>query len=276
MKIRLQMVLWCSLLLGITPWVRVAGATGEFIETLATGHINWTQGTVVAQAVGTVEQAMDNLLQIALRVRVDAKSNVLDIAGLNPKVWTEVTEMAYASNVVARDKCLDGLTRVTVQMNMLGGFSQLLLPTEIKQVEPIKPLNGKLPIPETPTNPTDPASASPPYKAFTGLIVDARGIDVKPAMVPVLMDERGKDVYSPAFISREFAVQQGVCQYVRHSDRLANSTRVGPNPLWVKGLRAAGNETCDIVISNADASKIHGASAHLGFLKQCRVIIVVD
>jgi hypothetical protein len=92
----------------------------------------------------------------------------------------------------------------------------------------------------------------------------------------VLLDENGREVYSSAFVSREYAVQQGVCQYMRIPDDLANLVRVAPKPLCVKGLRTGPAASCDIVISNADASRLRGASSHLSFLKQCRVIILMD
>ena len=95
-------------------------------------------------------------------------------------------------------------------------------------------------------------------------------------MVPVLMDESGQEVYGPAYVSREFAVQRGMCRYVRGMDDSANLPRVAPNPLFVKGLRTEAKGSCDIVISNADASKLRGVSSHLEFLKQCRVVIVLD
>ena len=119
-----------------------------------------------------------------------------------------------------------------------------------------------------------PVGAEP--DAYTGLIVDARGIGAKPAMVPVLVDENGKEVYGSAFVSREYAVQQGVCQYLRILGDAANLVRVAPKPLWVKGLRTSNSAACDIVISNADASRLRGTSSHLSFLKQCRVIILMD
>ena len=95
-------------------------------------------------------------------------------------------------------------------------------------------------------------------------------------MVPVLMDESGQEVYGPAYVSREFAVQRGMCRYIRGMDDSANLPRVAPNPLFVKGLRTVSKGSCDIVISNTDASKLRGASSHLEFLKQCRVVIVLD
>ena len=95
-------------------------------------------------------------------------------------------------------------------------------------------------------------------------------------MVPVIVDEKGREVYGPAFASREFAVQEGMCGYSRDIQAANQDPRVIGNPLTVKGLRTADELSATIVISNADATKIKSASEHLSFLKKCRVIILVD
>jgi hypothetical protein len=94
----------------------------------------------------------------------------------------------------------------------------------------------------------------------------------------MLVDENNEEVYGAAFVSREFAVQQGMCGYARFTEtaRDVNSRRVGQRPLIIKGLRRSSRGPCDIVISNSDAAKIRSASAHLAFLKQCRVVVLSD
>lgn len=275
MKFRLTLVLlW--LLTGVNP---VAGQTDipvDFIEQLSTGSINWTSGSVTAAGIGSVDSATRNVLQTALQVRMNADYRVIDVTRPNVNLQIEVEEMASAAEIIGQKTLPDGNTEVTVKMELFGGFAQLLLPTDIKQVESIKPLSQSQ---ETATEGVAASvghRSSPEPDTYTGLIVDARGIGAQPAMVPVLLDENGKEVYSPAFVSREYAVQQGVCKYMRILGDSANLARVAPKPLWVKGLRTRTAASCDIVISNADASRLRGASSHLSFLKQCRVIFLMD
>lgn len=257
----------------------VAGQTDipvDFLEQLSTGSINWTSGSITATGIGSVDNAVRNVLQTAFQVRMNADCRVIDLTRPNVNLQIEVEEMASAAEIIGQKTLPDGRTEVTVKMELFGGVAQLLLPTDIKQVESIKPLSQLQEIT------TQGGAASVGHRSgaepdtYTGLIVDARGIGAKPAMVPVLVDENGKDVYSPAFVSREYAVQQGVCLYMRILDDSANVARVAPKPLWVKGLRTRTAASCDIVISNADASRLRGASSHLSFLKQCRVIILMD
>jgi FMN phosphatase YigB (HAD superfamily) len=111
---------------------------------------------------------------------------------------------------------------------------------------------------------------------FTGLIIDATGINVTPSMVPVVLDENGRKVFGPAFMSRESAVQYGTSEYEKEIERAKQNPRVGNNPLIIKGLRTDGSENTNIIISNSDALVLRSKPEHLAFLKKCQVIIVID
>jgi hypothetical protein len=170
----------------------------------------------------------------------------------------------------------DGTVEVTMQMSLMGGFAQLILPMEIKQVESIRPVSPvhKEPLPPI-VEPSTPAP-KPVSEVFTGMVIDARGINARPAMAPKILNENGEEVYGSAYVSREFAVQQGMSGYAKDLTAAQSNPRVTNSPLTVKGLRTEGHGRSDIIISNADASRLRSASEHLSFLKKCRVMIVVD
>jgi hypothetical protein len=276
MKFRLTLMLLLWLLAGVNS---VAGQTeipADFIESLSTGSINWTRGSVTASGIGSVDKAARNAVETAFMVRMNAKSRVADVTRPNVSLRTEVEEMASAAEIIRQRTLDDGRTEITVTMELFGGFAQLLLPADIKQVESIKPFSKSQSTAEQRAAASVERKQSTDPDTYTGLIIDARGIGAKPAMAPVVLDENGEEVYGSAFVSREYAVQQGICQYMRILGDSANLVRVAPKPLWVKGLRTQTAAGCNIVISNADASRLRGASSHLSFLKQCRVIILMD
>ena len=93
---------------------------------------------------------------------------------------------------------------------------------------------------------------------------------------PKILDERGQEVYGSAYVSREYAVQQGMAGYAKDLTASQTNPRVTDRPLTVKSLKTEGAGQSDLIISNADADMIRGASENLSFLKQCRVMIVVD
>ncbi|MGH7453701.1 MAG: hypothetical protein ACRENG_20295, partial [bacterium] len=111
---------------------------------------------------------------------------------------------------------------------------------------------------------------------FTGLILDAKGLGLMPAMAPKVVDENGVEIYGSRYVSREFAVQQGMVGYDKDVNAARNNQRVTNNPLVIKALRAAGNNKTDLVVANADAQRIHGAAQTQNFLDKCRLIFIVD
>ena len=108
------------------------------------------------------------------------------------------------------------------------------------------------------------------------MVVDARGIQAVPVLAPRILDENLEEVFGPAYVSREFAVQHGIVRYTTDKWKAKFDLRVSDNPLIVKALKTLWPGRCDFIISNADAAKLRSASEHLAFLKGCRVIIVMD
>jgi hypothetical protein len=106
--------------------------------------------------------------------------------------------------------------------------------------------------------------------------VDARGLGVRPAIAPKIVNEDGKEVYGSAWISRDYAVREGMVGYLKDPIAAQTNPRVTDRPLMVKALRVSGDGRVDLMIANADAAMLHGVSQNLSFLEKCRVIILVD
>lgn len=260
----------------------------DFIEQTMKGSINWSEGIVQAVGIGTPSEkhygkpsarpmamraakldAMRNILEVINGVRIDGTTIVRDYAVESDIIRSKVEGMVQGAEVVKQEYLSDGTIEITMAMSLRGGFSQLVLPDEIKPLESIKPMTPMMPAqPETPMGPSS--------AVYTGLIVDARGLSARPAMSPKIIDENGQEVYGSAFVSREYAVQQGMSGYAKDITAAMSNQRVTDNPITVKGLRTEGPGRSDIVISNADASTLRSASENLSFMKKCRVMIVVD
>jgi len=251
----------------------------EAIEYKQNGYINWTTGIVQAKGFGTPlkkssgnasvsnmkvlsdskNSARHNMLKIIQTVRIDSVKKARNYATINDSVAKQLEEIILKAqeNEKMRKYLSDGTVEVYLQLSLYGGFAQLFLPQEIKQIESIKQvaIKGKKSF-------SQPSKTSD-LKKYTGLVVDTTGISVNPAMAPRLLDEDGKEVYGSAFASREFAVQKGMSGYSKDLKTAKTSPRVENNPLSVKGLRTTGPGNCDIVISNADASILRSSSEHL-------------
>lgn len=277
--------------------VYVAGFCAEsigLVEEKETGLIDWANGTAQAKGISTpietdagksstnspkaLSEAKNNarrkLLETVKRIQIASKLSVGDIADRNKTVMTQIQEMVYDAAEIEKSRkyMSDGSVEVSLQLNLHGGFAQLILPKEIRQIETIKQLK-----PGEKSSAVKPnASSEGASDIYTGLLVDARNIEAIPALVPKLFDENLAEVFGPAFVSREFVVQQGMVAYYTDIQAAKADSRISNHPLIVKALRTDWPSRCNIVISNADASKLKSASDHLVFLKEARVVIVLS
>jgi hypothetical protein len=184
--------------------------SNEAIEYTQNGHINWTTGIIQAKGVGTPlkkssgnasvsnmkilsdskNNARHNMLKIIQNVRIDSIKKARNYATINDSVAKQLEEIIYEAreNETMRKYMSDGTVEVYLQLSLYGGFAQLFLPEEIKQIESIKQIavGGN--------NSSSQPSKTSDLKNYTGLVVDTTGISVNPAMALRLLDEDGKEV----------------------------------------------------------------------------------
>jgi hypothetical protein len=105
-------------------------------------------------------------------------------------------------------------------------------------------------------------------------VIDGRGLGLRPALLPRIVDSEGQEIYVGQVATRTNAVEQGVAGYARDVNAAANNFRVTDNPAVMKGLRASGSARTDIVVGQADARMLRQLGGKGDFLQYCRVIIV--
>jgi hypothetical protein len=108
-------------------------------------------------------------------------------------------------------------------------------------------------------------------KTNTGLVIDARGLKVTPALSPRLLDDAGKALYSVDSLSADARKVSGVASYVQSLDEAKKSLKAGDKPLVLKASKATGT---DLQLDPADAQKLLATNA--GFLAEGRVVIVTN
>jgi len=280
MKSGLRLAVLLVLLL-VIPGFFTGALAQSFVQNIGEGTVNWTKGVIQGKGIGAPPEkfygkpnarpmairaakivALRNILETVNGVRIDSNTVVKDFAVQSDMIRSQVEGMVRGAREVNVEYLSDGTVEVIMEISMFGSFSQLLLPETVMDVPAETP--GAEP------------GAAPSSDVLTGLVVDARGLGVRPAMAPKVLDETGQEVYGSAFVSREFAVQQGMSGYAKDLGSAKQNQRVTANPLVVKGLRVEGPGQCDIVISNTDAVRLRNSSADLSFLEKCRVMIVVD
>ena len=246
----------------------------------SSGKVDWTTGVITAVGIGAppaqpanaaqaramAERAAQvvayrNLLEVLKGVRVDSTTTVENFMVTSDVIRTEVSGIIQGAMIMDKKYMSDGSVEVTVGMKLTGALADTLLPKG----------------PQTPpTGLTGTLAPATPGQIYTGLIVDARGLGVRPAMAPKIRNEDGKEVYGSAWISRDYAVREGMVGYLKDPVAAQTNPRVTDKPLMVKALKASGDARVDMVIANADAAMLHNAAQNLSMLEKCRVIILVD
>ena len=270
--------------------------SNDAVQQVDNGAMNYSNGFVVATGIGAISplaqnpgmaratavraakvDAMRNLLEAVMAVTVSSETTVRGAAIENDVVKTSVEGMVKGARM--RDIDGDGRgsnsdirylsdTSIEIEMEVhMSGISEVILPAAGFAPAPA-PTAGGAPAPAAP--------AAPRPGTVTGLIVDARGLGLRPAMSPKVLDQNGGVVYGPGNFTREFAVKFGVAGYSKNLEQAQQDPRVVGNPMVVKGVGVQGANKADLVLAAGDVSRVKGADSSGKFLSNCKVMILID
>jgi hypothetical protein len=295
MKSRYTFVVIISLLLLFTGIgiCQDKASTADVVDKVSQGNINWSTGYIEAVGIGALPDnlirkinarpialreakadALRNLLEITKGVQVDSANAIKDITVGSDVVDTQVNGLVKGAEVIYYQYMPDGRAEVKLRIPLYGNLAQIIMPLAMA-----KPPAAPAPTESIPA-PAIKAPESPSVSVvYTGMVVDARGIQARPAMFPRIFDEDGREVYGLANVDREYAEKQGIkgiSGYTRDLTAAQTNQRVTANPITVKAVRTSGPGKSDIVISNTDARNIRFSAESATFMKQCKVMIVLD
>ncbi|MBI5526605.1 MAG: hypothetical protein HY897_09740 [Deltaproteobacteria bacterium] len=236
--------------------------TGKTITVTGSASPNLSKGAVVpAQVRLGTERAAEldayrKILEIVKGVNVDSQSTVGASMQASPEVKARVEGLIKGMKRVGEPKYYaDGGVDVFVQITLDGPVTEAV----------VKPPEKKA---ETAQAPAPPKEA----EKWTGLIVDARGLKLVPALAPRIVDDAGKEIYGPGGIEPEVLKSSGMVAYFLNLESAKKNAKVTDNPVVVKAQKLVENGKCDLVLGKDDAAKVAGTP----FLKKGRVVVVVD
>jgi len=242
-----------------------------YIEAVGTGappeqYYGKPQARPMALRAAQVD-AYRNLLEVVQGVQIDARTTVKDFAVESDVINTAISGMVKGAQISKKEYMSDGTVEVTVRMP-LSGVAKAIIPRAIAD-DKKEDMKDHKPAPFS-------KKPAPKDEVYTGLVIDGRGLQARPAMSPKVFDEKGAEVYGTLIVKKDYAVQQGICGYARDLNTAQVNARVTANPLTVKAVSAQGAGMSEFVISNEDANKIRSARENLTFLEKCRVMVVLD
>jgi hypothetical protein len=265
---------WVSLLFAQIQPVSIPDNQG-------TGNIDWSKRLIFITGIGAPNPDLPSAAQRPAAIRAAqqvALRNALEtIKGICLNSSTTVSNYMTQSDIVSSNVngyvngfeqdgetkyMSDGSVEISMKIPLdgVGGLGKMLYDPSVPQMPSVKFEN-----------------TNHKKTIFSGLIIDCRGLKVKPALSPKVLDESGREVYGSAYVSREWAIKNGMVGY---SKDLANATklidRIGNAPGQIKALKTTGNNGTDIIISNKDANDVRSTSENLKFLSECRIVFVID
>ena len=253
---------------GLMVWVSAAWAADPIIEKLEHGEINWTDKTVVATGSGAPDLKLKNVAQVRLAAeraaKVDAYRNIVEAlkgvkitaektgqsALADRQVRTQVEGILRQCKTVDTRYYSDGGVDVVLRCSLDGGLGITLAPSREQKV--VKK-GGEA--------------------TYSGLIVDAAGTKLQPALAPRVLDDAGKEIYASSMVGPSFLRRHGAVAFARTVQEAKENARVGKKPLVIRAA-ALSDVPSEVQISAEDAQKIAGVDQT--FLAEARVVIVTD
>ncbi|WP_035251158.1 hypothetical protein [Desulfocurvus vexinensis] len=278
---------------------------GPYQEQSPAGVIDWEAGTVTARGQGVAPAGVDgqeqaqalarraatmtarrSLFGLLCDMQIDSASTVCMAMNADGRVAARVQGLVQNSHLVDAAPLPDGPVVVTVDLGLRGALADALLPPASRfgaragAAAQAQPAPGAAPAPgaEPGATPGPEADAPPaePMAPYTGLVVDARGLGARPALVPRLVDGQGRELYGPGSVSRELAVGSGLAVYVRDPGTAVAHSRVAGNPLVLRARAASGPGRTDLVLPDEAAEGLLALPEAARLLAQARVLLVLD
>jgi hypothetical protein len=200
-----------------------------------------------------VQAARQRLLETLGQLQVTAGHTIAETVQEVPEKQQALAGLVAEAEVIATRYLPQDMVESTVQLPVFGRLAMLFWPHPAAAAT---------------------TAASATGGVYTGIIIDARGLAVQPALFPRLVDESGQTLYTPMQVDATLAAQRGYVAYASTVDSPQLEVRVGKQPLILRARRVLGPARVDVVVNQADAAQLQGSEALRLLLTQCRVVIV--
>ncbi len=274
-------------------WSGDSKLTVQGMGVAPTTAVNSIQARMLARRAAVVD-AYRQLAELVKGVNVDSETTVENMMVSSDVTRTKVSALIQGARIVSEQAVEGGGYTVTMEMSVFGASNSLAgavftpnttqtaFPAPDASVPASTPSSVQVNVQVTPgtaaTTGTTPvmgssAAAAPAGKAiggYTGLIVDCRGLGLKPVMSPVIKNANGEPIYGYKNLDSATVIQNGMAGYTTD---IANAARAGKNPLIVKAI-GLDNHNGNPILSVADANRVLIENGATGFLDRTNVVFV--
>ena len=224
--------------------------------------------------VAAEQVAMRNLLRLVETTLLDSETTVQDGMLESDRIRTKIKGQIRQVQMVGAPRYMsDGSVSVTMKMQMREVIKVLAEDPRIKAFSAPHEIQAPQALGSTSTAGSSTSTAS---GVFTGLLIDARGTEISPALSPKVLNEDGDVIYGFADVDRQFSLEQGMMGYLKDPQAARSNERIKDRPFEIKALHSSGKNNADLVISNADGVRLRQMNREQSFLREARVMVVLD
>ena len=228
---------------GIINW-ETRYITSKGIVAATSNATNSSQRKLLARR-GAIVDAQRNLMEIIKGIRIDSTTTVSDHM-INEAVRAEVKGSLKNFEVI--DEKWDGeVYEVTMRVPM-GKTYKIFK----------KPGNTTLP---------DRKATQPKQLKYTGLVIDARSLNLVPAIFTNIYDEDGRKICGP--IHPVYRVSAKNINNIKEE-------RIGTNPLRIAAKNTVDPNNIDLVISKENLKKMKQMLVGTDIFPKKKVVILID
>lgn len=255
--------------------------------------VNVAQARIMARRAAVVD-GWRQLAETVKGVDIDSETTLEMNMVTSDVVRSKMSASIKGARVVEEHMEPDGAYVVTMEVPMFGVSGSVAaaampkpevveaFPKPVADVAPAAPVTHSVHVDVTVnTQESVPApvkgssaAAAPSGKAvgnFTGVIVDCRGLGLKPVMSPVIKNANGQPIYGYKNLDYDGVIANGMAGYT--SDMNHGVARAGAHPLVVKAV-SLDNHNGNPVLSVADANRVLIENGATGFLDKTNVVFV--
>lgn len=266
-----------------------------YVESQSGASLQWGNGDATARvAVEPLSDVIDpiqsrsmairaaaitarrQLLEAIERIRIDADQTVGFHLAEDMDAAEKVRMLLQNSKLTLpapNEADSESQGEVAVSVSLRGAMADAMLPETIQFLSGIPPR-----LESSSTAKTDSMEPLPigigAGGGYTGVVIDARNINLTPALCPVVYDSNGVGVYGTFMVSRSVAVNSGVAAYSTTDEWVVLRNRVGESPLVINAVSKATDT--DPVISARDAMLARAVLGRKNIGNKARVVIVLD
>ncbi len=215
--------------------------------------------------------AYRNLAQFLDGVAIAGDASIKAMALNYEVVRVAVTGFVKGAQVVYKEyneKDEVALVLIKVGMTGPGSFGEMIY----KKVIGDPNIGNKI---VTPVKPVEIARTVTVDTKFDGIVIDATGLNFRPALINRILTLKGEMLYDPSKVSQKILIEKGCGEYTNSvtKAKIALESRGVKNPLIVKA--AGTSNPTDLQVTDDDAVKIFSADQKAGFLADAKVAFVL-